>query len=95
MPRLSSTARDTLVMGGKPCIRDTRITVSLILGLLAAGRAAEEIVREYAALTATDIEEALTYAAWRASGIKVDLDEPLPLPLMPRLPPADPLRRSS
>lgn len=53
------------VMGGRPCIRGMRVTVGAILGLLAAGRSAEEIVQVYPYLEAEDIREALAYAAWR------------------------------
>jgi uncharacterized protein (DUF433 family) len=52
-------------MGGKPCIRGLRVTVGTIVGLVAAGRTSEEILRLYPYLTAEDIREALTYAAWR------------------------------
>jgi uncharacterized protein (DUF433 family) len=56
---------DPAVMGGKPCIRGLRVTVGTIVGLVAAGRSHEEILRLYPYLTADDIREALTYAAWR------------------------------
>jgi len=48
-----------MVMGGKPCIRGLRVTVGTIVGLLAAGRSAEDIVRSYAYLGADDIPEVL------------------------------------
>lgn len=57
---------DPNVMGGKPCIRGTRITVGLIVGLIAAGRNVDEILGAYPDLTREDISAALTYAAWRA-----------------------------
>lgn len=57
---------DPNVMGGKPCIRGTRITVGLIVGLIAAGRTVDEILGAYPDLTREDISAALTYAAWRA-----------------------------
>jgi uncharacterized protein (DUF433 family) len=53
-------------MGGKPCVKGTRITVGLIVGLVAAGRATDEILAAYPDLTREDISAALTYAAWRA-----------------------------
>jgi uncharacterized protein (DUF433 family) len=51
------------VMVGKPVIRGTRLTVELILGLLAHGEPAGEILREYAGLTEEDIHACLLYAA--------------------------------
>jgi uncharacterized protein (DUF433 family) len=56
---------DPDVMGGKPCIRGLRLTVGTILGLLAAGRSEEEILKAYPYLEREDIQAALTYATWR------------------------------
>ena len=47
------------VMGGKPCIRGLRVTVGMIIGLLAAGRTAEEILTAYPYLEREDIQQAL------------------------------------
>jgi uncharacterized protein (DUF433 family) len=52
-------------MGGKPCIRGTRVTVSTILGLLATGHSRERILTAYPYLQSEDLDEALAYAAWR------------------------------
>lgn len=56
---------DPRQMGGKPCIRGMRVTVGTILGLLAAKRTPDEILRAYPYLEAADIDQALAYAAWR------------------------------
>lgn len=48
---------------GKPCIRGTRIMVSVILDNLAEGLPTEEIVEEYPPLTPEDVRAALAYAA--------------------------------
>ncbi len=69
---------DPQVMGGKPCIRGMRVTVGTIVGLLAAGKSAAEILAAYPYLEADDIKEALAYAAWRAE------EQELPLPGAPR-----------
>jgi uncharacterized protein (DUF433 family) len=53
---------DPKVMSGKPVIRGTRITVDLILELLAAGAKPEEIAEDYG-ITLEDIRAALLYAA--------------------------------
>jgi uncharacterized protein (DUF433 family) len=62
------------VMHGQACIRGTRIPVSLILGSLADGMTAEEILADYPTLTSEAIRAALAYAAALAS------EELLPLP---------------
>ncbi len=59
---------DPRVMGGRPCIRGLRMTVGTIVGLLAAGKSAEEILAAYTYLEPDDIRAALSYAAWRAEG---------------------------
>ncbi len=48
---------------GAPCIRGTRIPVTVIVGSLADGMAFEDILREYPQLTEEDIRAALAYAA--------------------------------
>lgn len=50
---------------GKPCIRDTRITVYDVLGWLAAGMAMDEIINDFPELTVNDIRACLAYAADR------------------------------
>jgi uncharacterized protein (DUF433 family) len=50
-------------MGGRPCIRDMRITVSNVLRQLAAGRSHEEILKAYPELEAADIDACIQYAA--------------------------------
>jgi len=57
---------DPKVCHGKPCIKGTRIMVSVILDYLKAGEPAEEIVRQYPSLEAKDVQAALGYAAWLA-----------------------------
>jgi uncharacterized protein (DUF433 family) len=51
------------VCHGKPCIRGTRIMVSVMLDNLADGLTSQEIVREYPPLTLEDVRAALAYAA--------------------------------
>lgn len=46
---------------GQPVIRGTRITVSVILKLLANGRSVEEIIEDYPELEIADIHEAMKY----------------------------------
>jgi uncharacterized protein (DUF433 family) len=54
---------DPEIMGGRACIRGMRITVSLVVNLVANGMTVEEILREYPALEAEDVKQALQYAA--------------------------------
>jgi len=50
----------------KPCIKGTRIMVSIVLDYLHAGETHEEILRQHPTLTRPDIDAALGYAAWLA-----------------------------
>jgi len=52
--------------GGKACIRGIRISVALIVNLVANGMTPDEIVKEYPDLELEDIQQALRYAAWAA-----------------------------
>lgn len=54
---------------GKPCIRGTRIWVSLILDFLATGTSQEEILQQYSHLTEDDIRACLLYGAETARGL--------------------------
>ncbi|MEX2173157.1 MAG: DUF433 domain-containing protein [Pirellulaceae bacterium] len=51
------------VCHGKPCIRGTRIMVSVVLDNIAEGLSAEQIVEQYPPLLAEDVQAALSYAA--------------------------------
>lgn len=57
---------DPNILGGKACIRGMRISVSLIVNLVANGMTVEEIIDEYPDLEPEDIQQALRYAAWAA-----------------------------
>ncbi len=52
---------------GQPTIRGMRITVSVVLKMLAAGREKEEVLKPYPELEMEDIHQAILYAAWLAS----------------------------
>ena len=62
-PLLERVSVDPNVCFGKPCIRGTRIWVSLLLDLLADGMTVEEILDEYPQLTEEDIRAAIAYGA--------------------------------
>jgi len=71
MATITRITFDSKVMGGKPCIRGMRETVGTIVGLVASGHSKEDILRLYPYLEPEDIDEALTYAAWRVEEIDV------------------------
>lgn len=54
---------DPQVCFGKPCIKGTRIWVSLILDFLASGESEDDILAAYPQLSREDIRAALAYAA--------------------------------
>lgn len=73
MKTLRRITADPLKMGGRPCIRNIRVTVGTVVGLVASGHSREEILRLYPYLEEEDIVEALAYAAWRADEFEVPL----------------------
>ena len=55
--------------GGRPCVRNMRITVADVLGWLAAGMTHAKILSDYPELTEEDIRACLSYAADRERGV--------------------------
>lgn len=62
---LNRIAIDPLVMGGRPCVRGTRVTVGTIVGLFASGHDAARVLDLYPYLQDDDVRQALAHAAWR------------------------------
>jgi uncharacterized protein (DUF433 family) len=62
-PLFNRISVDPQVCFGKPCIKGTRIWVSLILDLMANGMSIDEVLAEYPQLTDNDIRAALAYGA--------------------------------
>jgi uncharacterized protein (DUF433 family) len=62
-PLLSRISVDPNVCFGKPCVRGTRIWVSMLLDFLASGTTMEQILAEYSQLTRNDILAAIAYGA--------------------------------
>ena len=60
-------------MGGKPCIRGMRVTVGMLVGLIASGHTFDDILKAYPYLEPDDIREALQFAAWRVEEVEVPL----------------------
>ena len=71
--RISS---DPAVCGGQVCVKGTRVMVWIVLGCLAEGLTAEQIVAEYPTLRVEDVQAALGYAAELTREGVVPLDRP-------------------
>ena len=54
---------DPAILGGKPVVRGTRISVEHILELIASGASVDDIARTYPALTTEDVIAAIQFAA--------------------------------
>jgi uncharacterized protein (DUF433 family) len=70
---LSRIAIDPQVCFGKPCIRGTRIWVSLLLDFLASGASIEELLENYPQLKRDDVLAAIAYGAEMSRERYVDL----------------------
>lgn len=66
---------DNNILQGKPIIKGTRISVELIVELLAGGMTAREVLREYPHLTKEDILAALQYAAMTLKTEEIIIDQ--------------------
>ncbi|HEX6000597.1 MAG TPA: DUF433 domain-containing protein [Hyphomicrobiaceae bacterium] len=73
MERFDRITQRPEVMGGKPCIRGTRVTVGMIVAQIGAGRGIDNVLADYRYLTREDILQAIRYAAWRAEEREVQL----------------------
>jgi uncharacterized protein (DUF433 family) len=54
---------DPGVLGGKPCIRGLRLSVGMIVQMIAAGKSVDEVASEYPYLEVEDVRQALGYSA--------------------------------
>jgi uncharacterized protein (DUF433 family) len=68
MKTFDRITQDPAVMGGKACVRGMRVTVSMLVNQIAAGRTIDQVLADYPYLEREDIEQALRYAAWLAEG---------------------------
>jgi len=73
MTTFERITRNPAVMGGKPCIRGTRVTVGLIVGMLAGGHDIPTLLADYPYLCREDVLEALRYAAWLSEERELEL----------------------
>jgi uncharacterized protein (DUF433 family) len=58
---------DPNICQGQPTIRGTRITVAVILRMIASGMTSQEIAQDYPELSEDDVRQAAAYGAWLAS----------------------------
>ncbi len=67
MERLDRITIDPNVCLGQPTIRGMRITVSVILKMLAGGKSIQDVLEAYPELEEEDVYQAIKYAAWVVS----------------------------
>ena len=75
-PMIRTFSRITVnpaVMGGRPCIRGMRVTVSMVLNQLASGQSMEQVLEAYPYLQRDDLLECLAFAASRVEEAEVVL----------------------
>ena len=77
MSELPLIVSDPAILGGKPIIRGTRISVHHVLELLASGAAREDILRAHPQVTDAGLSAAIQYAA-RAMQNEVVWDVKIP-----------------
>jgi len=68
-PYLARIVSEPGVRSGRPCVRDTRITVQEILRWLASGATEEEILRDYPYLTSDDFKAVFAYRERQGPGV--------------------------
>jgi uncharacterized protein (DUF433 family) len=65
MTTFSRISQTPTVMGGRPCIRGTRVTVGTLVTLIGEGHTPEQVADMYPHIKVEDVLEAVRYAAWR------------------------------
>ena len=78
-PLLNRISIDPSVCFGKPCIRGTRLWVSLILDFLASGMTIDELRAEYPQLASEDVRAAIAYGAEMTRERYVELPMMMPV----------------
>jgi len=67
MEKLDRVTIDPAICLGQPTLHATRVTVSVVLKMLAAGKSVQDVLAAYPELDAEDIQQAMRYAAWVVS----------------------------
>ncbi|MDR1795979.1 MAG: DUF433 domain-containing protein [Clostridiales Family XIII bacterium] len=73
MERFTRIQRDIGIMGGKACIKGTRVTVGMIVAQIGGGKSVNELLSEYPYLKKADILQALRYAAWSVEAKEAEI----------------------
>jgi uncharacterized protein (DUF433 family) len=69
-PRIS---HDVNIMGGKACIKGTRVTVGMIVTQISEGKTFSALLDEYPYISQEDIYEALRFSAWLANSRELEI----------------------
>ena len=64
---------DASIMGGKPCIKGTRVTVGMVVSQIANGSSYDLLLQEYPYIERADIIQALRFAAWASEFSEAEL----------------------
>ena len=75
MEQLDRITQQPEIMGGKACIRGMRVTASMLIAQIGAGRTIEDVLTDYPYLEREDVLQALRYAAWRAEEREIELSK--------------------
>ena len=67
MEKLDRITINPNVCLGQPTIRGMRITISVILKMLASGKSTQDVLKAYPELEPDDVRQAMQYAAWVVS----------------------------
>jgi len=67
MEKLDRIVVNPKICLGQPTIRGTRITISVILKMLAGGKTVQDVLEAYPELEPEDVYQAIKYAAWIVS----------------------------
>ena len=73
MREFDRITRDPAVMGGKACIRGTRVTLGMIVNQIGEVRGIDELLSDYPYLAREDVLQALRYAAFLVEDREIDL----------------------
>ena len=73
MTEFTRISHDINIMGGKACIKGTRVTVGMIITQLSDGKSFADLLEEYPYLVEADIVEALKYSAWLVNSREMDV----------------------
>ena len=67
MENLDRITIDPNICLGQPTLRGMRITVGVVLKMLAGGKSIEDVIKAYPEIEAEDVHQAMQYAAWVVS----------------------------